>query len=65
MRYRAIRPIVGKIKLQPGEFVPDDAPKAWIKKKLKANEIATYHAGGKEGKWQQEEQSAQNSPEPM
>ena len=62
MRYRAIRPIVGKITLQPGEFVPDDAPKSWIKKMLKADEIAVYHAG--EVKWQ-EEQSAQNSPEPM
>jgi hypothetical protein len=52
---------VGKITLQPGEYVPDDAPKSWIKKKLKADEIAEK----KEGKWQKEEQSAQNSPEPM
>jgi len=63
MRYRAIRPIEGKIRLGPGEFVPDDAPKSWIKKKLKADEIAVYHAG--EVKWQQEEQLAQNTQEPM
>ena len=35
MRYRAIRPIVGKIKMLPGEFVPDNASKKWIKEKLK------------------------------
>lgn len=52
MKYRAIRPIEGKIKLMPGEFVPDDAPKSWITKKLKAGEIAAK----KEVKWQQDEQ---------
>ena len=62
MRYRAIRPIEGKIKLLPAEFVPEDAPKSWVKKKLKAGEIAVY--GKKEVKWQQEEQSAQDSQEP-
>jgi len=63
MKYRAIRPIEGKIRLGAGEFVPEDAPKSWIKKKLKADEIAVYHAG--EVKWQQEEQLAQDTPEPM
>ena len=65
MRYRAIRPIEGKIRLGPGEFVPDDAPKSWIKKMLKADEIAIYHAGKKEVTWQQEEPLAQNTQEPM
>ena len=66
MRYRAIRPIVGKIRLAPGQFVPEDAPKTWIKKMLKADEIAIYHAGKKkEEVWQQEEQLAQDTPEPM
>ena len=60
MRYRAIRPIDGEIKMMPGEFVPDDAPKAWIKKHLKDDEIAVY---GKEVKWQQEEQSDKSSQE--
>ena len=59
MRYRAIRPIVGKIKMSPGEFVPDSASKSWIKEKLKAGEIAVYHGG--EDKWQKEEQLAQNT----
>jgi len=63
MRYRAIRPIEGKIRLGPGEFVPDNAPKSWIKKKLKADEIAIYHGG--EVEWQQEEQLAQNTQESM
>lgn len=65
MKYRAIRPIDGKIRIGPGEFVPEDAPKSWIKKMLKAGNIAVYHAGKKEVKWQQEEQLAQDSPEPM
>ena len=39
MRYRAIRPIVGKIRLAPGQFVPEDAPKTWIKKMLKADAV--------------------------
>lgn len=63
MRYRAIRPIEGKIKLAPANFVPEDAPKSWIKKMLKAGNIAVYHGG--EVKWQQEEQLAQDSQEPM
>lgn len=63
MKYRAIRPIEGKIRLGPGEFVPDDASKSWIKKKLKSDEIAVYHAG--EDKWQREEQLAQSSQESM
>lgn len=63
MRYRAIRPIVGKIRLAPGEFVPEGATKAWIKKRLKADEIAIYHGG--EVKWQREEQLARNTQEPM
>lgn len=49
--------------MSPGEFVPSDAPKSWIKKKLKADEIAVYHGG--EDKWQQEEPLAQNTSEPM
>ena len=66
MKYRAIRPIVGKIRLAPGELVPEDAPKSWIKKMLKSDEIAIYHAGKKkEEVWQQEEPLAQNSSEPM
>ena len=65
MRYRAIRPIEGKIKLLPAEFVPEDAPKSWVKKMLKAGNIAVYNAGKKEVKWQREEQSAQDSLEPM
>ncbi len=66
MRYRAIRPIDEKIKLLPGEFVPDDAPKSWIKKKLKADEIAVYNAGKKkEVKWQQEEQLDSDTPDVM
>jgi len=66
MKYRAIRPIEGKIRLAPGEFVPEDATKAWIKKKLKADEIAIYHAGKKKEEiWQQEEPLAQNTQEPM
>jgi len=64
MRYRAVRPIEGKIELLPGEFVPDDAPKVWIKKKLKENEIAIYHGGKKkEDKWQQEEPLARSTQE--
>ncbi len=66
MRYRAILPIKGKINLMPGCFVPDDAPKAWIKEKLKADEIAIYHAGKKEAKWQQkQEEPLENTQEPM
>ena len=60
MRYRAIRPIDGEIRMMPGEFVPDNAPKAWIKEHLKNDEIAVY---GKEVKWQQEEQLARSIPE--
>ena len=61
MRYRAISPIEGKITLGPGEFVPEDVPKSWIKKRLKEDKIAVYHGG--EVKWQQEEQLDQDSPE--
>lgn len=64
MRYRAIRPINEEIKLMPGEFVPKDVSKSWIKKKLKAGEIAVYHAK-KEAEWQQEEPLAQSTQEPM
>ena len=46
--------------------MPDDAPKAWIKEKLKADEIAIYHAGKKEAKWQQkQEEPLENTQEPM
>ena len=65
MKYRAIRPIEGEIKLLPGEFVPEGASKSWINKKLKADEIAVYNAGKKEVKWQQEEQLDSDTPEPM
>lgn len=64
MRYRAIRPIHGKIELMPGNFVPSDVSKSWIKKKLKENKIAIYH-GKKEDEWQQEEPLAQNTQEPI
>jgi hypothetical protein len=65
MKYRAIRPIEGKINLLPGQFVPEDAPKTWIKKHLKADEIAIYHGGKKKEDECQEEQLDQNSQEPM
>lgn len=62
MRYRAIRPIKDKkVELLPGEFVPDDLPKSWISKRLKADEIAVYKV--KEKLWQ-EEPLAQNIQEP-
>ena len=55
MRYRAIRPIdTGKLKLMPGEFVPEDAPKSVIKRLLKQDAIAIKHEG--EPKWQKDEQ---------
>ena len=63
MRYRAIRPIEGKINLLPGEFVPEDAPKSWISKKKKAGEIAEYKA--KEAKWQKDEPLAEDGQELM
>ena len=62
MRYRAIRPIKDKkAELLPGEFVPDDLPKSWISKKLKADEIAVYKV--KEEICQQSEPLAQNIQE--
>lgn len=41
VRYRAIRPIPEK-NLLPGQFVPEDETKKWIKAELKAGRIAVY-----------------------
>lgn len=47
MKYRAIRPIPDK-NLLPGEFVPEDVAKKWIKKMLKEGKIAIYKPSLKE-----------------
>jgi len=41
MRYRAIRPIPEE-NLLPGQFVPEDVAKKWIKEELKVGRIAVY-----------------------
>jgi len=41
VRYRAIRPIPEE-NLLPGQFVPEDVAKKWIKEELKVGRIAVY-----------------------